>query len=386
MAKFLWVSFDGGGNVPPALGICRALTAGGHDVAFVGRPEMLTRVRPAGFRAIGMRHSYTHAERYSWHPRGRLFSYLSSPLIGDELLEVVAGEQPDVVVIDAMFGAALAVAPRFGVPTVGVIHTLFHRTLEGWREMLQAQSDARLGSGFDALPSMEQLWGELDLLQVNALEQLDTQPRQRWPHVRYARPIFEHDNRSVPVDLPWDPADPTPVVMVSFSTAEVQTSIGKLQRTLDALADLPVHVVATAGDVDIARLTVADNAFVVPFAPHDPLMRKASLVVTHGGHGTIMRALGHGLPMVCVTGKAADQEAASFDQVPLAEFVEEYRAGRFVPADASAARIRAAVRTTLDTTEARRNARTLAGRLLAGDGAAKAADQLTELLSFSSRP
>jgi UDP:flavonoid glycosyltransferase YjiC (YdhE family) len=344
---------------------------------------MLTRVRPAGFRAIGMRHSYTHAERYSWHPRGRLFSYLSSPLIGDELLEVVAGERPDVVVIDAMFGAALAVAPRFGVPTAGVIHTLFHRTLEGWREMLQAQSDARQGSGFDALPSMEQLWGELDLLQVNALAELDTEPRQWWPQLRYARPIFEHDNRSVPVDLPWDPADPTPVVLVSFSTAEVQISIDKLQRTLDALADLPVHVVATTSDADITRLTVADNAFVVPYAPHDPLMREASLVVTHGGHGTLMRALSHGLPMVCVTGKAPDQEAASFDQVPLAEFVEEHRAGRFVPADASAARIREAVRATLGSIEARHNASTLAGALLAEDGAAEAADQFIALLSPS---
>ena len=31
------------------------------------------------------------------------------------------------------------------------------------------------------------------------------------------------------------------------------------------------------------------------YAAHDPIMRRAALVVTHGGHGTAMRALGHGV-------------------------------------------------------------------------------------------
>ncbi|MET0236539.1 MAG: nucleotide disphospho-sugar-binding domain-containing protein [Kibdelosporangium sp.] len=383
MAKFLWASFDGGGNVPPALGISRSLIEAGHEVTFVGRPEMLLRVRPAGFDAMELRWSYTHADRYSWHRRGRLFSYLSSPLVGDELLAVVTREQPDAVVVDAMFGAALAVAPHFGVPTAAVMHTLFHRTLDGWREMMWAQSEARLGSGFEGLPSLEKLWGDLDLLQANTLAKFDTEPLQWWHNLRYGWPIFQDDNRSVPVRLPWPQSDPTPLVLVSFSTADVQISLGKLQRTLDALAGLPVHVVATTSDNNIAKLRIADNAYVVPFATHGPLMRRASLVVTHGGHGTVMRALSHGLPMVCVTGKAADQEAASFDQEPVANLVEEYGVGRSVPAEASVAQIRAAIRAVLEAPEARRKARSLAGGLMARDGATEAAGQLTALLSLS---
>ena len=40
MAEILFVTWDGGGNVPPALGIAAALTARGHAVRFVGHPGL----------------------------------------------------------------------------------------------------------------------------------------------------------------------------------------------------------------------------------------------------------------------------------------------------------------------------------------------------------
>ncbi|MDX6685878.1 MAG: hypothetical protein QOF86_2006, partial [Baekduia sp.] len=36
MASLLFVTWDGGGNVPPALGIAAELETRGHDVAFLG--------------------------------------------------------------------------------------------------------------------------------------------------------------------------------------------------------------------------------------------------------------------------------------------------------------------------------------------------------------
>lgn len=37
MAKFMWASWDGGGNLAPSLGIARALSERGHSVEFLGR-------------------------------------------------------------------------------------------------------------------------------------------------------------------------------------------------------------------------------------------------------------------------------------------------------------------------------------------------------------
>ena len=49
-----------------------------------------------------------------------------------------------------------------------------------------------------------------------------------------------------------------------------------------------------------AGLHVPENVRLVPGADHDAIMREASVVVTHAGHGTVMRALAHGLPMLCL--------------------------------------------------------------------------------------
>ena len=76
MARMLWLNWSGGGNLPPSLGIARTLTERGHDVAFAGRPEMVSRVERAGFRAIELTRAYEQAHRYpegKWLPKAASF-------------------------------------------------------------------------------------------------------------------------------------------------------------------------------------------------------------------------------------------------------------------------------------------------------------------------
>jgi UDP:flavonoid glycosyltransferase YjiC (YdhE family) len=150
---------------------------------------------------------------------------------------------------------------------------------------------------------------------------------------------------------------------------------------LDALAELPVHVVVTTGaGIDPAELDRPANAYVTRFAPHEPVLRRCSLVVTHGGHGTAMRALRRGVPMVCLVGQAADQEGvAALDQPRVAEFVEERGAGWALPADAPVSDIAAAAEKVLGSPEYRSGAQALAAPLAASDGAAIAAARLVAL-------
>ena len=49
MAEILFVTWDGGGNVPPAVGIAAELTARGHAVRFVGHPRQRATLEAAGF-------------------------------------------------------------------------------------------------------------------------------------------------------------------------------------------------------------------------------------------------------------------------------------------------------------------------------------------------
>jgi len=378
MSSILWACWDGGGNLPPGLGIAAALRQRGHDVRFFGRPEMVGRAEAAGVRATAFTHARTDLGRYSFHPMATVFGYTSSPAVGEELLGIVADSGPDLVVVDAMFAAALHVAPQFGRPTAVMLHTFCHRMIDAWRANFTMQSESRQRAGLGGLPALDELWGGRDLLHVNALPDLDGEPAVDWPNVVHGAPVLVSERRAVAAALPWADDDPTPVVLLSFSTVPEQRDPVTLQRALDALAPLPVHVVATTGQVvDPGELSAPGNAWLTPFADHDRLLERAAVMVGHGGHGTTMRALRHGVPIVGIPNKAVDQAG-------ITRLIEEWGAGLALPPDAGADRIQAAVRDILAdgrfTESARRLSLSFAAR---DDGASLAADSVQSLLDKS---
>jgi UDP:flavonoid glycosyltransferase YjiC (YdhE family) len=373
MTKFAWASWDGGGNLAPSLGVARALTDRGHEVEFFGRPQMVERVEAGGFTATGLVESFSQLDRYGDIALPTIWGYTSSPAVGDELVAVVAERNVDVVVVDCMFATALSVAPRFDRPTAVMVHTFLDRIFSFWQSNLAFQGRLREEAGFPGLPGLDVLWGERDLIQVNALSAFDGPPATDWRHVRHGAPVLDNETRAVPFAAPWSDDDPTPMVLLSFSTVAEQGSPAKLQIALDALAPLPVHVVATTGGVvEPSELQAPPNAHVVPFADHGPLMDRAALVVGHGGHGTTMRCLSKGVPMVCIPALAGDQ-------APNAKMVEEWGAGIALPGDVDAGRVRAAVEKMLSTSSFTTEARRLAANFTGMDGAQLAADSLETL-------
>jgi len=375
MARILWACWDGGGNLTPSIGISQVLKARGHEVHFYGRPEMVARVEAASVPATALVTARTDLDRYSFHPMATVFGYTSSPAVGRELATLVHDEDPDVVVIDAMFSAALDVAPSFDKPTAVMLHTFFHRMLGAWRANFAMQSESRQRAGFEGLPDLDTLWGERDLLHVNALQAFDGEPATSWQHVVHGAPVLTEERRAVPVGLPWGDADPTPLVLLSFSTVPEQRSPEMLQRALVALGALPVHVIATTGGiVDPADLTPPANAHLVQFADHDALMDRAALVVGHGGHGTTMRTLRHGLPMVGIPAKGADQAL-------ITQLIEEWNVGRALPGDADTGRIRSAVEEILADPRFREESERRSAAFGDLDGAQMAATSVEDLLS-----
>ena len=74
-----------------------------------------------------------------------------------------------------------------------------------------------------------------------------------------------------------------------------------MRVALDALADEPVRVLATTnrrfgGD---GSLAAPANARVVEWVSYSQAFGAADLVICHGGHGTVARALGAGVPVLC---------------------------------------------------------------------------------------
>jgi MGT family glycosyltransferase len=182
-----------------------------------------------------------------------------------------------------------------------------------------------------------------------------TNPREFEPalplpaNVCFAGPILEGPALMKGEDDMTLADDGRPLIVVSFSTSQ-QGQLATLRRILEALAAFDAQIVVTTGPaIDPAALTGGANTTIVRFADHHRLLARASLVVTHAGLGTVMSALAHGVPLLCVP--------LGRDQFFNASRVEALGAGRTIRMDAGVATIAEGVRTLLATPEARVAAR-----------------------------
>jgi MGT family glycosyltransferase len=165
---------------------------------------------------------------------------------------------------------------------------------------LPALNDARAVLG---LPPLEHL---LDQFRAAEAELLATArafdfPADRLPErVRYVGPLVGDPHWARPWSSPWPASDGRPLVAVGFSTT-FQDQAGVLQDVIDALAPLPVRVLVTlGGSIAAGDLRPGENCALVESAPHSAVMREAAVAVTHGGHGTVMRALVSRVPMLVI--------------------------------------------------------------------------------------
>jgi len=142
-----------------------------------------------------------------------------------------------------------------------------------------------------------------------------------------------------------------------------------VDRVCAAVAGLDVNAVLTLGPaLDRDALDVPDRIEVLEFGDHDRLMPACAAVVGHGGLGTMLRALAHGVPQLLLP--------LGRDQVFNASRTEQLDAGIALPPDAPAERIRTALRTLLAEPRFATAARGAAARIAADEPDQTAAEAL----------
>jgi UDP:flavonoid glycosyltransferase YjiC (YdhE family) len=153
-----------------------------------------------------------------------------------------------------------------------------------------------------------------------------------------------------PAPLPamaMQPCEP-PLIYLTLGTFS-NTNLAVFRAVLDGLAAEPVELIATVGldnDPDTLRPWPA-KARVERFILQSELLPRCSAVVNHGGSGTVLGALAHGLPQLVLP-----QSADNFIN---AEMIEQSGLGqRLLPDEASPDAIARAVAGVLaDPTPAR---------------------------------
>jgi MGT family glycosyltransferase len=315
--RVLVAAFGDPGHVFPAISLGRALAGRGHEVVIETWEERRAAVEGAGL-------GFAAAEEYKMFPPPEPDSDdgQHAAEAARALLPLLERMRPHVAVSDILTLAPALAAERAGVPLATLIPHIYPvvepgqpffaiglrppRTPLGraiWRGGQRAldvglehgRRDLNLQRERLELPPVERFHGGIspDLALVATYPQLEY-PRP-WPAgVEVTGPMtFEVPHPEI--ELP--PGD-RPLVLVAPSTAH--DSENHLVRTaLKALADEPVRIVATTNRVVPQRpIEVPPNAVLVDWLSYSQLMPAASLVVSHGGHGTVARALGAGTPVL----------------------------------------------------------------------------------------
>jgi UDP:flavonoid glycosyltransferase YjiC (YdhE family) len=126
----------------------------------------------------------------------------------------------------------------------------------------------------------------------------DFAPPRPPDNVRYVGPQL--DDPAWAASAGWQRHGTDPLVLVAMSSV-YQHQVDLLQRIARALGQLPIRAVLTTGQaIDPRGIEAPPNVDVVRAAPHSRILAEASAVITHAGHGTVLKSLAAGVPLVCI--------------------------------------------------------------------------------------
>ena len=361
MANILFVTWDGGGNVPPATGIAAELLTREHRIQFLGHEGNREAVVAAGmpFR------SYTHALEFAsveLNTPERMVEIFNDSGIADDMLSEAQAMSADVVVVDSLMLAALGRARSAGLTYVPLVHFFDAYLRDGW---LKAPfGEVAVARGHDPFGALE----SAPLTIVATLRDLDPSgQREHPPNLLFSGPIV---TAPAPRDLGMLP----PTLLVSLSTYNFPGQGEAMQTILDAVDGLDARVIVTTGPViDASTLRVPAGAEIYEYVDHDALMPEVTVLMGHGGHATTMRALAHDIPL------AAMPQHPMLDQTMVGQAVEAAGAGRFVPREASASDIREVIDELIVDGPHRTSAARLGKLIRDARGASVAADRIEAL-------
>lgn len=277
------------------LGVLRALSCAGHQVIVATHPRFHARVASLGLTPVpaGMSEEEMLAERLRrwpdsadqppsmWAPR--MFAEIAAPAMAADLEPVLKAWHPDVVLSEQGESGGSQCAIQHGVTFVS----------HGWGTPLEAAPDNGAAHVDPCPPSMRAAtWSG----------------PPRWP-VRLETPRLLATN---PELTGWLTARQRPLAYVGFGTVPLyRDTPGLVSRTVHALIASGMDALCTLTDLtlepQLAKIP-SDRLRAEPFVSLPDVLPSCVLVVSHGGAGTTLAALAHGLPVVLIPRGAPSQQ------------------------------------------------------------------------------
>jgi MGT family glycosyltransferase len=354
------------GHLNPMAALARKLASRGHEVAFIGIPDIEPVVRAADLDFVPFCENEfpPGSVAKTWGAVANLEGLdvvrytaleLTPPLVRAALEHLpgkIAQTGVNALVIDSVY--RLEIVPmHLCLPYVQIWNVL-HFDLSGstplnlysWPHETSPEALARNTRGLQILREIgkktmpiAQSYAERNGLRidwsnpaatVSKLAVITQTPREfdfpipnLPPQFHYAGPLHDNEGRE-PVPFPWEKLTGQPLIYASLGTL-VNGRTNVYGKILEAVSEFPdMQVVLSVGkNLNPGDLgPIPTNTIVVHVAPQLELLKRAALCITHAGLNTALEALAQGVPMVAIP--------IGYDQPGVAARIAYHGVGEFV--------------------------------------------------------
>lgn len=340
-AHIVVVTIPQPGHVLPTLAVVSELVRRGHRVTYVASEEFAGPVREAGadvFLPLVGRPPVGAIPDGDLEAGVLLLARQASELV-PRLLEVFARDRPDVVLHDLLAWGGQVAAHRMGVPAVQL--NCSHAPYAGWETELCGVSSLRQAAFHDAFRSLLSSNGvdadvESFLTEPSSGVVFTVRSFQRRPETVSGAHTFVGPAlgpRSFQGDWHRSCADRPLLAIAMGSSPDVSPSF--VEACVEAFEPVGWEVVMAVGDrIGPDRIgsdrtgprdgaAVAKNFRLMRRIPQLSVLSQAGAFIGHGGMGSVMEAMYHGVPLVVVPRMA--------EQMVNARQVERLGLGRCLP-------------------------------------------------------
>ncbi len=368
--KIGFISMPLTGHLNPMIALARKLQSRGHEIVFIGIPDVGPYAHAAGLNFVSFGEEELPAgssasilapaaklhgpetTRWTIQGAGRAMFQLAS----QHLPRILAETGVEALVLDTIHMYIEVVAISLGIPyahvwailNIDFCGTTLPSVLPGRYEdtpearirnieelkksdnaffgivqELAEEYAERVGLKLDWSDSRATVSRHAAAVVSQTPKEFDL-PGIPWPsQFHYAGPFFDEAGRE-PVPFPWEKLDGRPLVYASLGTL-VNGLDSIYKNILPAVGWIPeIQVVLAKGtNIELADLgPIASNVIVVDKAPQIELLKRSVLCITHAGLNTALESLAQGVPMMAIP--------IAYDQFGVAIRIAYHGVGEFL--------------------------------------------------------
>jgi zeaxanthin glucosyltransferase len=365
--KIGFVSMPVVGHLNPMTSLARELQSRGHEIVFIGVPDVEPFARAANLEFVSFCEdeypagsipklyapvSKLHGlEVTRWSVRERMGGLFTAA--SKHLPKKLAQNDVEALVLDTIHAFLELVPMSLDMPYAHIWNVL-HTDLSGatppcffsWPHENSPEAVIRNRQGAQeagqifapmlplAMSYAEKMGLKIDWSDFTAttskLAVITQTPREfdfpgiPWPaQFHYTGPFHESNGRE-PIAFPWEKLTGKPLVYASMGTLVngLEHVYGTILQAVGQLSEIQV-VLSIGQNVKLEALgTIPPNVIAVPRAPQIELLKRAALCITHAGLNTALESLAQGVPMVAIP--------IGYDQPGVAARIAHHSVGGFL--------------------------------------------------------